>query len=192
MTEERRRSERQTEASRANGAKGKGPKSNSGKERSARNSKKHGLTSSGLEPTATEQAEIDILHARLCARFDASDPVQAILIDRVLTSTLRLWRARMLITETIEDVANPSNARVLERTKARQDFLSETSLLLQEHFASEPPSKFLLEVLAKKAGHSRSSLRPRQSGVAKLASYAQRFRGERDRALIRLEALRKA
>lgn len=189
MTKHSGRSDRQSEASRANGAKSRGPKTSSGKANSAKNATLHGLTSSQLKPSPAEKDEIEALRAKLNARFNPKNDQKSDLIDRVILASLRLRRARALINETIEDIAVPSNPRRKKTLQARQAYIQERILMIQSLPGNITPSQRVMNMLAEQAGHLPVTTHPRRGGLEKLMRYARRFRGERDRALNRLEAL---
>lgn len=189
MSKASRRSAQQSAASRTNGAKSRGPVSSTGKARSARNSKAHGLTGK-LHVTDDEQSEAELLAAKLIARFGSGDPRVAALIDRVVVATMRLHRARVLITQALEDLADPQNSRRLSTQEMNAEILASVSGLMQEVFGGEPPDMQLAEVLAEDAGFVPIVARPNRTSVIRLMDYARRFRGERDRALNRLEGIR--
>lgn len=184
------RSDRQTQASRLNGAKSRGPTSPKGKAKSARNSKTHGLTGK-LDFSVEEEDEIEKLAAKLGACYQVNDPLQAMLIDRVIVATLRLNRARALITETLEDIADPGNPDRLYEKRLNNAVIMEIRNQMQKMYGGTSPSRSLAKAVAEEAGYIPQILRPNRSALSKLMQYAQRFRGERDRTLARLEAIQK-
>ena len=190
MTDNSPSSDRRAQASRINGAKGRGPTSPDGKAKSAQNSKKHGLTGK-LDPSVEEENEIEALIAKLGARYQVDDHQQAALIDRVVTATLRLNRARTLITETLEDMAVPENPRHVANQHLVEKTINDTTEHIRQLFGGKAPSRDLVKFIAEDAGYVTSTSHQSQTALGKLIQYAQRFRGERDRALARLEALRK-
>lgn len=188
VTERKIRSKRQAEASRKNGAKSGGPASKEGKEKSAQNSTKHGLTGK-VEPSSMEQDYLDELLHKLHACYDASDAQQAILIERTVTAELRLIRARALITSTLEDIADPENLRRVAEQQQVALTIKTTRDHMQQIFGGAAPSLSLAKAVAEEAGWINAMPRANRATLTKLVRYAQRFRGERDRALIRLEAM---
>lgn len=176
------RSKRQADTSRINGAKSHGPTSNEGKAKSSQNSKKHGLTGK-IDPCAEEKEHLDEFIRKLYARYDANDARQDILIERAVTAELRLIRARALITSTLEDIADPENQRRSEIQEQVGVTIKQTRDQMQQLFGGAPPSLSLAKVVAEEAGLIEVMPRPSHSAISRLMRYAQRFRGERDRAL---------
>ncbi len=190
MTKKPPRSERQGQTSRANGAKGRGPSSPEGKARSAQNARKHGLTGE-IDPTQAERAEAEKLIARLCARYPGNDPQQAMLKDRVVTATLRLNRARALITETLESMADAKKDWRAAHKEQINKAVEDTQVLFETAFGRGQPSRSLAKFYAAQIGLITNPAPPSRASMTRLMQYAQKFRGERDRALTRLEAMRK-
>lgn len=188
MTEQKFRSKRQAEASRKNGAKSGGPASKEGKEKSAQNSKKHGLTGK-IEPSSTEQDYLDGLLCKLHTRYDANDARQAILLERAMAAELRLIRTRALITSTLEDIADPENLRHVAKQQQVALTIKTTRHYMQQIFGGTAPNLSLAKAVAQEAGWISAMPRASRAKLTKLMRYAQRFRGERDRALIRLDAM---
>lgn len=181
------RSDRRAQASRTNGAKSRGPRSPDGKVKSAKNSRKHGLTGK-LDPSEEEEGEIEALIAKLGARYQVNDPQQYALINRVVTATLRLNRTRALITETLEDVADRENPRRSQEQGFNNLIIMATRNQVQKLYGGKPPSLILAKAIAEEAGYITRISSPSRTALHRLIRYAQRFRGERDRALSRLEA----
>ena len=184
------RSEQQGQASRANGAKGRGPSSPEGKARSAQNARKHGL-SGKIGPTQAEQAEVDKLIASLRTRYPGNDPQQVMLKDRVVTATLRLNRARALITEALESMADAKRDWRAAHKEQVGKAVEDTQSLFETTFGRGRPSRSLAKFYAEQIGLISNTSPPSRASMTRLMQYAQRFRGERDRALTRLEAIRK-
>src|SRR5690349_18017406 len=80
--------QRQIESAQINGAKSRGPKTPEGKQRSARNSRKHGLTSKTL-PTA----EFHALLAEYVADLRPSSPAELSLVEQMADATIRQQQA---------------------------------------------------------------------------------------------------
>jgi hypothetical protein len=132
--------------------------------------------------------EISVLLAKLRGRYDIEQPKQAMLVERVIISSVQLARVRRLMTEVAEDIAVPHNTRRAEKAAAGVEYVHLVkSILKTEYGASKPGS--MPRMLAKQAGHFESLPTSYKSGLPRLAVYAQRFRGQRDRALKRLEEL---
>lgn len=184
------RSERQGKASRANGAQGRGPSSPDGKARSAQNARKHGL-SGKIDPTQAERAEVEKLFARLCARYPGNDPQLVMLKDRVVTATLRLNRARALVTETLETmVDDKKDWRAIDNEQIDKA-VEDTQAMFETALGRGKPSWTLAKFFAQEIGLITKTSPPSRASMTRLMQYAERFRGERDRAFTRLEAIRK-
>lgn len=180
------RSKRQAEASRFNGTKSRGPMPGEGRAKSAQNSRKHGLTGK-INPSAAEQDGIDELIAKLKAQFDANDAEQAGLIERVIMAELRLNRARLLITATLEDIAAPASARLINKRKREELIVNAIRDHMRQIFASNLPDLKLAKMMAERAGLIEAPPRANRTTLSRLMRYARRFRGERNRALLLLQ-----
>lgn len=187
MTERKIRSERQAKASRKNGAKGRGPTSADGKARSSRNAKTHGLTGK-FKPTAEEHNDVEEFTRKLRSHYNPDDPVKAALIQRATIASARLNRARALITEMAEDLADPGNPRRRQELALESALIRATRDAMVEIYGGEPPSLSLAKAVAEQIGYVSKTNLPRSNALLKLNRYARRFRGERDRALVRLSA----
>ncbi len=169
---------------------GRGPSSPEGKARSAQNARKHGLTGE-IDPTQAERAEVEKLIAKLRARYPDNDPQVAMLKERVVTATLRLNRARALITETLESMADAKKDWRAAHKEQINKTVEDTQALFEAAFGRGQPNRSLAKFYAAQIGLITSPAPPSRASMTRLMQYAQRFRGERDRALTRLEAMRK-
>jgi hypothetical protein len=181
------RSDKQIEASKKNGRRGHGPITAAGKSKSSQNAKSHGLTGS-IDPNEQEAQQLADLEAKLRARYSVDFAQKDELFSIILSSQLRMLRTYQLLDvyaarllrgasdgDEMLGIANPLHmAMETLRHKlgtgeaprsSRQDYLLGQSYLLIKN----------REMLKTK--------------LTKLADYAQRYRGQRDRALIRLERL---
>lgn len=181
------RSDKQIEASKKNGKRGHGPITATGKSKSSQNAKSHGLTGS-IDPNEQEAQQLADLEAKLRARYSVDFAQKDELFRIILSSQLRMIRAYELLDvyavrllrdasdgDEMLGLANPLQ-KALETLRhklgtgeapliGRQDYLLGKSYLLIKN----------RELLKTK--------------LRKLADYAQRYRGQRDRALTRLERL---
>lgn len=106
-----------------------------------------------------------------------------------VTAELRLIRARALITSTLEDIADPENPRRVAKQQQVALTIKTTRDHMQQIYGGAAPSLSLAKAVAEEAGWINAMPRANRATLTKLVRYAQRFRGERDRALIRLEAM---
>jgi hypothetical protein len=184
------RSEQQKAASAENGRKGRGPVTAEGKATSAQNARSHGLTGTISDSGLQEIEEIERLRRALEDHFDPKIGMNAMLIERVLTSTLRLNRARAIITTKIEELAG-HHANIVEKEASdRMQYMQEVETALCEMTGEKKIDTKLLHLFAEMEGFERVSRHHPSTKLDQLAKYAQRFRGERDSALKKLEKLR--
>lgn len=182
------RSEEQKAASEENGRKGRGPTTPEGKAKSAQNARSHGLTGAISDPSLEETDELERLRQALEDRFDPQIAMNAMLIERVLTSTLSLSRARAIMTAKIEELAG-QYADTVEGLDRMQDMQTVDAALREKTGAKKINTK-LLHLFAEDAGFERIARHHLSTKLDRLAKYAQRFRGQRDSALKKMEKLR--
>jgi hypothetical protein len=134
---------------------------------------------------------VEKLIARLRARYPGDDPQVTILKDRVVTATLRLNRARALITETLESMADTKKDwRAAQKAQIKKA-IEDTQTQFESAFGRGRPNRTLAKFYAEQTGLITKTSPPSRASMTRLMQYAQRFRGERDRALVRLEVMRK-
>jgi hypothetical protein len=184
------RSEKQNAASVENGRKSQGPATSEGKAKSAQNARSHGLTGAIDDPTPDEIKELATLRQALKARFDPKNAMNAMLIERVLMSTLRLNRARAIITTKIEELAGQRADILAQEATERVKYMQEVEAALCELTGEKKIDTKLLHLFAESEGFERITRHHLSTKLDQLAKYAQRFRGERDSALKKLEKLR--
>jgi hypothetical protein len=161
-----------------------------GKAKSAKNAHKHGLTGKIEEPSEDERAKLDALRAKLEAHFKPIGPAQDLLIERALVSTLQLNRTRTLITSIVEDLAGLKVIASPREPSPMQQYMREAERTLCELYGDKKVSVRLLRMLAEEAGFRREASQLPSTKLDQLARYAQRFRGERDGALKKLNRIR--
>lgn len=184
------RSERQRAASRANGQKAKGPTTAAGKAQSSKNAQTHGLTGK-QEPDPNEAEYLELLWARLSARFDPTDGYQAELIQIALNAELQMLRAYALIGNHVAEMISKDDAAAeQERLEAVNQF-EQLRSLLAEVTELKRVRVSIVRMLAKEFGFPLAAGRQPKTRLSTLVGYAQRFRGQRDSALKKLEATRK-
>ena len=184
------RSEKQNAASVENGRKSQGPATSEGKAKSAQNARSHGLTGAIDDPTPDEIKELATLRQALKARLDPKNAMNAMLIERVLMSTLRLNRARAIITTKIEELAGQRADILAQEATERVKYMQEVEAALCELTGEKKIDTKLLHLFAESEGFERITRHHLSTKLDQLAKYAQRFRGERDSALKKLEKLR--
>lgn len=184
------RSEDQKAASANNGRKGRGPTTPEGKAKSAQNARSHGLTGAINDPSLQEIEELERLRKALEDHFDPKIGMNAMLIERVLTSTLRLNRARAIITSKIEELAGLRADILAKEVSDRMHYMHTIDAALREMTGEKKINTKLLHLFAENAGFERITRHHLSTKLDQLAKYAQRFRGERDSALKKLEKLR--
>ena len=86
------RTERQQQASRANGAKSRGPKTSAGKARSSCNSVVHGLLASTIVLEEENRATFEQMQAEITAEFAPATPFESTLVCVMLAARWRSFR----------------------------------------------------------------------------------------------------
>jgi len=181
------RSKKQIDASKANGKKSKGPNTVAGKSQSSQNAKSHGLTGS-IVPDEQEARQLADLETKLRTSYSLETPQEVALFDIVLGSQLRMTRAYHLMdvyaarlhSGARDDLATQGldNTPQMANEAFRNNLRMESSPRMKRPDYLLNQSYLLIQ--------NRQLLKTK---LAKLADYAQRFRGQRDRALARLERL---
>jgi hypothetical protein len=181
------RSDKQIDASKKNGRRSRGPRTAAGKSKSSQNAKSHSLTGS-IDPDEEEAQKLLDFEMKLRARYSRDIPQKDELFNVILCSQLRMTRAYHLM-----DVYA---ARLLYGASDGDEMLGRAN-----------PLYMVMETLRYKLGTGEAPRISRQdyllgqsylliknremlkTKLIKLADYAQRYRGQRDRALMRLERL---
>ncbi len=180
------RSDRQKAASRTNGQKSKGPTSTAGKSRSSRNAQAHGLTGK-LEASPDEAVYLQGLWQRLADQFNPEDAGQSKLIQIALMSELRMLRAYSLIRSEVQAMLGTQASEMTKERNAANQAVSEIrAAIIAETGVGHLPIS-IARMVAEAQGVQIQPHRQRKTNVSTLISYAQRFRGQRDRALKKLQ-----
>ncbi len=181
------RSGKQMDASKANGKKSKGPNTVAGKSQSSQNAKSHGLTGS-IVPDEQEARQLADLETKLRASYSLDAPQKEALFDIVLGSQLRMTRAYHLmdvyaariLSGASDGGAMPDLAKILQiAMAARRNNLG----------TGDSPRMKRADYLLSQSYLLIKNRELFKTRLCKLADYAQRFRGQRDRALMKLERL---
>ena len=184
------RSDRQRDASRANGQRSQGPTTEAGKARSAQNARSHGLTGK-LEANPDEAAYLQNLWARLSERFDPADAYQGQLMQIALNSELRMLRAHALLKDEVAAMLGPAHSKLAQDRAKAVKMTSEIQATLIEMTGDKRMGITIPRLIAELENSVVLSRHLPKTRMSTLVRYAQRFRGQRDRALKRLEASRK-
>lgn len=186
------RSDRQRDASRANGRRSKGPVTAEGKARSAQNAKGHGLTGK-LEAGTSEAAYLESLLLRLRERYDPADAYQGQLMQIALNSELRMLRTYALIRDEIsatlsEKAPGPSLEKEKLTEMAQKIWSGLFEMTGDKRLDTAMPEAFVGMVWSPEPISHLPEINFPKTNLSTLVGYAQRFRGQRDRALKKLEA----
>lgn len=184
------RSDRQRDASRVNGQHSKGPTTEAGKARSAQNARSHGLTGR-LDPHPDEATYIQALWARLTERFDPEDAYDGPLIQIALQSELRMRRAYALLRDEVSAMLGPEHSKLAQDRAKAVKMTSEMQATLIEMTGDKRLGITIPRLLAELDNAVVLSRHLPKTRMSTLVRYAQRFRGQRDRALKKLEANKK-
>ena len=150
----------------------------------------HGLTGK-IEPSNIEEQLINRLAAALKERYSTIASEQsARLIDVVLTSHMRVHRTYDLIEERIIHANSPKSTLAQKRLAAAERTLEVQSQLI-EMTGDKRLGVTIPRLISQLEGFSVEGRQSEATKLLKLAGYAQRFRGQRDRALVKLERMLK-
>ena len=112
------RTEKQSEASRTNGAKSNGPKTETGKANSSQNSNRHNLTGSQIILLSTEDPLEFLRHEKeYLNRFQPLDGVERDLVRKLIAASWREKRMDMMEASMLElemDLQAPKISREFE------------------------------------------------------------------------------
>lgn len=181
------RSDKQIDASKQNGKRGRGPRTTSGKANSSKNAVTHGLT--GRMVAEEEEAEeLATLYAKLKIGYSQDFPEKDELFEVVLNSQLRMLKVYKLI-----DVYG---SRLLRDARHGDDGFQDANPILMEihqlQYAlggRERPHLTRTDQLLDQTNLLIKNREMFKTKLTKLADYAQRFRGQRDSALKKLDLL---
>ena len=120
------RTERQQQASRANGAKSRGPKTPEGKARSSQNSVIHGLLAKTVLIEGESASLFLALQAQLTDEFAPATPFESTLVDMMVSARWRSLRIQGLETSGIDDTvkSTPSPEELDESTRVSRALLN--------------------------------------------------------------------
>ena len=180
-------SDRQSAASRSNGQKSKGPTTAAGKARSSKNARTHGLTGK-LEADPEEAAYIQQLLARLSERFDVKDGNQAKRMQIALHAELRLLRVYALLESQASEMFSTEDSEDEQEQDEAARQTQELASLLMEATGQRRIRASILRMIGEDLGFQLPGGSRRKTRLSTLVVYAQRFRGQRDRALRELQA----
>jgi hypothetical protein len=85
-------SQKQTEANRRNARRSTGPKTPEGKAVVSQNTVRHGLLSTTVYVDEGEEPDLERLRADFLAHFQPAGPLEALLVDRIISNAWRLRR----------------------------------------------------------------------------------------------------
>ena len=104
--------EKQSSASRINGAKSKGPVSVEGRARSSQNAIRHGLSAQAVVLHGEESADFGQLRDSYVQRFQPADQAEMDLVETLVSSRWRLRRIPMLEVQVFENIHYRHQARI--------------------------------------------------------------------------------
>ncbi len=107
-------------ANQANSAKSKGPVTSAGKARSSQNALKHGLDSKHNVISGESELEYIQFRDALSASLHPANPVEAVLVERIVTSAWRLRRAGRISNEMLVRQSNRQRRQSLAKRRGIQ------------------------------------------------------------------------
>ncbi len=99
----------QTIANQHNAQKSTGPRTPQGKADASQNSLKHGMTANQIVIKSEDQADFDFHRAQILDELAPSTPIEAMLADRIASTSWRLKRAENFQNLSIDALGTPKN-----------------------------------------------------------------------------------
>lgn len=158
-----------------------------GKSKSSQNSRAHGLTGK-LEADPNEAEYLRWLLIRLSDRFKPADDYTRRLIQIAILAELRRLRAYGLIRAEISRMLGVSKDDLQQETAETASVVQMIRELLRDGLGDKPMGVRLAKIVAESMGLIKSTGPGSRTPLPTLVRYAERFRGQRDRALKKLEA----
>ncbi len=164
----------QIAANRRNCQKSTGPHTPQGKDVVSQNALKHGMTANQIVIKSEDQADFDLHRAQILDELAPSTPIEAMLADRIASTSWRLKRAENFQNLSIDALGTPKNNPLTK-------LLAKYADAQQTESSESDPDLALGRILLKDFSNNRV--------LERLLMYERRIEGSFYRSLLEIQRL---
>jgi len=164
----------QIAANQRNAQNSTGPRTPQGKADASQNSLKHGLTANQIVIKSEDQADFDLHRAQILDELAPSTPIEAMLAERIASTSWRLKRAENFQNLSIDALSTPKNTHIAK-------LLAQYTTATQTDPDDTDPDLALGRMLVKDFSNNRV--------LEKLLMYERRIEGSLYRTMLEIQRL---
>jgi hypothetical protein len=165
----------QIAANQRNAQNSTGPRTPQGKADTSQNSLKHGLTANQIVIKSEDQADFDLHRAQILDELAPSTPIEAMLAERIASTSWRLKRAENFQNLSIDALGTPKNNPLTT-------LLAKYTVATQTDPSDSDPDLALGRMLVKDFSNNRV--------LEKLLMYERRIEGSLYRTMLEIQRLK--